>query len=354
MKRNLFRVLVGSTLAVSACFDDVGNPDSADTQAHDSGTETSSGTTGTTDNGDNTTGTASNVTTTAAEASGSGDTAPDTTTAAEASGSSSTAPNTTTAAEESGSGGTMSWTSTTAEESGSGGTDTDTGECVPRTRDCPSFCEQHNGAEVVFCEDFEQSSDASAWPLKYLDSCSYEVISGEGRNGSRGLSIGLPQAGPLCGLADSLSTRSVTDSRYEVSFDFAVRRASDGNVVVGSVSFITSDGMGKWYGLASRAGQLDGAAYFATVESPPMPPDVPEEPEEWHTVVIVFERIDTTASFSSTLSVDGTLVETSTRDLSPEGTGWQIQLGNWFVGALPEPHVGTFDISYDNVLVRRY
>jgi hypothetical protein len=223
--------------------------------------------------------------------------------------------------------------------------------------DAPSgpFCTVIDASSLVLCDDFESESA----PLFGFDESTLVAdggsslsISDEGgtTNPTRVLDVKLTQkadAGQSAFLTKNLPDAGAPDSflHYEVELDFRiVGAASLAYVALASLQF--PGGPIKEHGFAVYDGNV-----FARL----VPKDfaVKDDKSLWHHARIVLDRPkgSTPSSFTTTISIDGTLVD-NVGGVDPGTTGGsKVRVGAFATSATA---AGSIRAQFDNAVIRRW
>lgn len=217
------------------------------------------------------------------------------------------------------------------------------------------FCTVIDASSLVLCDDFESASA----PLFGFDQSTLVAdggsslsVSDEGgtTNPTRVLDVTLTQkadAGQSAFLTKNLPDTGAPDSflHYEVELDFrVVGTASLAYVALGSLQF--PGGGIKEHGFAVYDGNVFGRL---------VPKDfaVKDDKSLWHHARIVLDRPkgSTPSSFTSTIAIDGTLVD-NVGGVDPGATGGsKVRVGAF---ATSPTAAGSLRAQFDNVVIRRW
>ena len=219
----------------------------------------------------------------------------------------------------------------------------------------PFSCTSIDASSLVLCDDFEsQSEPLFGFDLKTLvaDGGSTISLSDEGGagNATRVLDVSLTQktdAGQSAFLTRNLPDAGAPDSflHYEVELDFRV-------VGTASLAYVALGGL-QFPGAAIK--EHGFAVYDGNVFARLVPKDfaVKDDKSLWHHARIVLDRPmgSTVSSFTTTITVDGTVVD-NVGGVDPGTTGGsKVRIGGFSTSPTA---AGSMHAQYDNVVIRRW
>lgn len=214
-----------------------------------------------------------------------------------------------------------------------------------------SFCAEHVGPNVVFCDDFEGTTplySAERWSDGYPENDSVAVVDAVASGRSRVLraQVSFPAGDRSTWLRKELTPSAKVPaerSRYRLSFSFAVTESDISYAAIGALWFNVNP---------NQASSLHGAAVVASgAQTRPTDPST-AQPRAlaggWHTAVITL--VKGAASWMREVAIDGQSFSTENALGIEASHQVDVRLGVFYA----YDDAGHVDVSFDDVLVEAF